>query len=199
MDVSTRKQVLRRATVERILSVDPARRASEEAALVARFPTLPGFAAARCVLLYASVFPEEIDTGPLVRQALDLGKRLVLPRVDRAAGRLRLYHVADLAADLRRGAMNIPEPKRTCPEVDPTEIDWVLAPGLAFNDACFRLGRGAGYYDRLLPTLPPDSPRWALALDAQWVDDLPVEPHDAPLDGVVSVSRTVVRTPSTSG
>jgi 5-formyltetrahydrofolate cyclo-ligase len=36
-------------------------------------------------------------------------------------------------------------------------------------------------------------PRWALIYDEQWVDDLPVEGHDAPLDGVVSYSRTAVR------
>ena len=40
------------------------------------------------------------------------------------------------------------------------------------------------------------APRWSLALDCQWVDALPVEPHDVPLDGVVSPSRTVIRGPA---
>ncbi len=139
-------------------------------------------------MLYASAFPEEIDTGPMIESVLKSGRRLVLPRVDRRAGRLRLYHVIDTASDLRRGTLGIPEPRRSCSEVEPEEIDWVLVPGLAFNRDCYRLGRGAGHYGLtcLLPTLRDDVPRWAFAFDEQWCDDLPVEPHDVPLDGVVS-------------
>ena len=48
------------------------------------FAALPGFAAARSVLLYVTAFPEEIATGPLLVQTLDHGKCLVCPRVDRA-------------------------------------------------------------------------------------------------------------------
>jgi 5-formyltetrahydrofolate cyclo-ligase len=173
--------------------MEPGRRAAEEAALMARFPGLPGFEEAGCVLLYASAFPEEITTGPLLRLALERGKRLVCPRVVRAERRLRLYEVADPDADFVRGALGIPEPRTTCPTVEPGAVDWVLAPGIAFDGRAYRLGRGAGYYDRLLPTLRPDAPRWALILDCQWVDELPVEPHDVPLDGVVSLSRTVRR------
>jgi 5-formyltetrahydrofolate cyclo-ligase len=56
-------------------------------------------------------------------------------------------------------------------------------PGLAFDNRGFRLGRGAGHYDRLLPSLRSDAVCWALCLSCQVVEALPVEPHDAPLDG----------------
>lgn len=194
MDPAPReKSALRRETVARILGLDPDLRAAEEAALHARFPALPGFEAAGCVLLYASAFPEEFATAPLLRLALERGKRLVCPRVDRASRGLRLYEIRDTRADFTRGTLGIPEPRTTCTVVAPGEVDWVLVPGLAFDPGCYRLGRGAGHYDRLLPTLRPDAPLWALALDCQWVDALPVEPHDVPLDGVVSPSRTVIR------
>ena len=107
--------------------------------------------------------------------------------------RLRLYQVGDPDTDFRRGTLGIPEPRKSCPTVAPEEVDWVLVPGLAFDGRCYRLGRGAGHYDRLLPTLRPDTPRWSLALDCQWVDALPVEPHDVPLDGVVSPTRAASR------
>lgn len=192
MEVPDAKQALRRSTVGRILALDPVRRAAEESALAAQLPTLPGFAAAAWVLLYASAFPEEVATGPFLRLALDQGKRLVCPRVDRTERRLRLYEVRDLAADFRRGSLGIPEPRLSCPPVAPERVDWVLVPGLAFDGRGYRVGRGAGYYDRLLPTLRPEVPRWALILDAQWADVVPVEPHDVPLDGVASASRTAV-------
>jgi 5-formyltetrahydrofolate cyclo-ligase len=192
MDIALRKQLLRRETIGRILAVDPARRAFEEAALLERFAALPGFEAAGCVLLYASAFAEEFPTAPLLRIALGRGKRVACPRVDRSKAILQLHEVRDLDADFRRGTLGIPEPRRRLPEIDPAEIDWALVPGLAFDARGYRLGRGAGHYDRLLPRLRPETPCWALALDEQWVDVLPVEPHDVPLDGVVSPSRAVV-------
>jgi 5-formyltetrahydrofolate cyclo-ligase len=193
-DVRPLKRRLRRETVERILALDPADRAAQQAALAERFPGLPGLSAAGTVLLYASAFPEEIDTRAWLAWALARGRRLVSPRVDRGERRLRLFEVKDLKVDLVPGTLGIPEPRADAPEVAPVEVDWVLVPGLAFDGRAYRLGRGAGHYDRLLPTLRPDAPRWALCLDCQWVDGLPVEAHDVPLDGVVSPSRAVVRT-----
>ncbi len=193
MNASDRKSELRREMVERILALEPECRASEEAALIEAFPGLAGFEAAGCVLLYVSAFPEEFATGPMLRLALEKGKRLLCPRVDRSRGVLHLSEVRDLQADLVRRTLGIPEPRLTCPRVEPEAVDWVLVPGLAFDGRGFRLGRGAGHYDRLLPTLRPGVMRWALALDCQWIDALPVEPHDVPLDGVVSPSRTFIR------
>ncbi len=189
MDIPTQKQAMRRVSVERILAIDPDDRRRQDADLTRRLATLPGFEAAGTILLYVSAFSEEIATGPALRQVLSLGKRLVCPRVDRPARRLRLYRVDDPEFDLVRGSMGIPEPSRRLAAVAPEEIDWALVPGLAFDDRGFRLGRGGGYYDRLLPTLRPDAPRWALAYDCQWVESLPTEPHDQPLDGIVSPGR----------
>lgn len=192
-DPRSQKRRLRRELVRRILDLAPADRAREESALVDRFAELLALGGAPTVLLYASAFPEEVDTRPFLERALSEGKRLLLPRVDRDARMLRLHEVKDLAADLIPGVLGIPEPNPASPEIDPAEVDWVLVPGLAFDGDANRLGRGAGLYDRLLPTLRPRVPRWAVCFDVQWVDRLPVEPHDAPLDGVISPSRTVIR------
>jgi 5-formyltetrahydrofolate cyclo-ligase len=177
--------------VGRILALDPAARRREEAALSERFPALPGLAAARTVLLYVTAFPEEIATGELLARVLEQGKRLICPRVHRSEGRLALFAVEDPRRDLIPGTRGIPEPAGEGPEVAPREVDWLLVPGLAFNMEGYRLGRGAGHYDRLLPQLRSDAPRWALIYDCQWVDDLPVEPHDVPLDGIVSPGREI--------
>jgi 5-formyltetrahydrofolate cyclo-ligase len=191
MDIPARKQRLRRELIGRVLALEPEERRVQESVLADRFATLPGFSGARTVLLYVSAFPEEIATVAMLRQSLELGKRLACPRVDRRVGRLRLHEVRDLDSDLRPGTLGIPEPRRVCPEIGPESIDWVLVPGLGFDERGYRLGRGAGHYDRLLPTLRPDAPRWALGLDCQWVEELPVEPHDVRLDGVATPSRFI--------
>ena len=171
--------------------MDPIDRRDQESALGRRLDTLPGFEAAGSVLLYVSAFPEEIDTGPWLRHALASGKRLILPSVDRRSRSLRLAAVSDLDLDLRPGHRGIPEPSPNCPPIDPGSVDWALVPGLAFDAKGQRLGRGAGHYDRLLPGLRPDAARWALILDVQWVESLPIEPHDQPLDGVADSRRIV--------
>jgi 5-formyltetrahydrofolate cyclo-ligase len=191
-EIRQRKRSLRKWMVERILALDPDQRRREEAALTARFATLPGIAEARTVLLYVTAFPEEIDTGPLLDDLLAQGRSVLCPRVDRVARRLRLFRIDDPRHDLVPGTLGIPEPRADCLEVDPSDVDWVLVPGLAFDPRGYRLGRGAGHYDRLLPTLRPDARRWALILDCQWVDELPVEPHDIPIDGIVSPGRILV-------
>jgi len=198
-DPKTQKRALRREIVARILALDPANRRRQEAELARRFAALPGLDRATTVLLYVTAFPEEIDTRPIIGRVLGSGLRLVCPRVDRARRCLMLHHVRDLARDLVPGVLGIPEPAPTCPEIAPEAVDWALIPGLGFDRRCYRIGRGAGHYDRLLPTLRADAPRWALALDEQWVDCLPIEPHDQRLDGVVSPATVALREPVIEG
>jgi 5-formyltetrahydrofolate cyclo-ligase len=191
------KRTLRRAIRQRILALDPVEKQRQESALIAACQRLPGFGPARTVLLYVSAFPEEINTAPLMEAVRSRGSVLVVPRVDRRENVLRLHPIDDPARDLAPGVLDIPEPLAVLPEIDPRAIDWALIPGLAFDPRGYRLGRGAGHYDRLIPRLRRDTPTWALALDPQWVEALPIEPHDAPLGGVLGVGRTVRRNPET--
>ena len=106
--------------------------------------------------------------------------------VDRAAHRLRLFRVTSPEDDLEPGILGIREPRPHCPEVDPAQVDWALIPGLAFDRQCYRLGRGGGHYDRLLPLMRPDALCWGMGFSCQIVAGLPVEPHDVPLSGVAT-------------
>ncbi|WP_165222884.1 5-formyltetrahydrofolate cyclo-ligase [Aquisphaera insulae] len=187
------KRALRRSVIASILAMDPAKRSGEEQSLRTLFEELPGYPSATTVLLYVKAFPEEIDTGPLLESAIAAGKRLACPRVDRDQGRLRLFVVRSLIDDLAPGTLNIPEPAGHCEELGPTDVDWVLVPGVGFDPSCYRVGRGAGHYDRLLPKLRVDAPRHALGYECQVVERLPIEAHDVPIDGVHTPTRTFAR------
>jgi 5-formyltetrahydrofolate cyclo-ligase len=164
----------------------------------------PAWRESRVVLGYAS-FRQEVDTFPLLEEVLARGKELVLPRVVRASRSLHLLRVKDLAADLRPGYQGIlePDPAR-CSSVDPGLIDLVLVPGVVFDRRGFRLGYGGGYYDRLLASLPR-AVRVGLAFSLQVVEELPVLPHDLPVDvlvtedGVLEVGRPEDRWPEDRG
>jgi 5-formyltetrahydrofolate cyclo-ligase len=190
---TSHKKALRRTIRERILAIASKERADQQAALDVRFEQLAGYSTARTVLLYAKAFPEEIETVSFLNHALSTGKRVVCPRVDRRERLLRLYEIEDPRLDLAPGTLGIPEPRDDCHLIGPEEIDWVLVPGLAFDFRGFRLGRGAGHYDRLLPCLRPDAMCWAVGFDCQLVPELPVEPHDIPIDGIATPARLITR------
>jgi 5-formyltetrahydrofolate cyclo-ligase len=185
------KKALRASTIRAIRGLDPEARRMQESELLDGVSGLPGWRDARTVLLYAKAFDEEIDTLPLIARALDDGRRVVCPRVDRDAHRLDLFVVEDPGRDLEPGVLGIPEPRRTCQAVDPGELDWVLVPGVVFDLRCNRIGRGAGHYDRLLPKLRPKVETWAIAFDCQIIDPIPVEPHDVAVRGVLTPSGRI--------
>ena len=70
--------------------------------------------------------------------------------------------------------------------VAPGQLAFLVVPGVGFDAQGHRLGYGAGYYDRYLPRLSPQTPLWGAAFDEQLLDLLPMEEHDIPLTGVVT-------------
>jgi 5-formyltetrahydrofolate cyclo-ligase len=185
------KQVLRnRVLAERDNLPEPAR-ASDSQAIRARLEALPSLAAAHTLLLTLP-FGSEWDTRPLAVRALQAGKRIVVPRVDRAARVLRLHAIADLDVDVVAGFLGLPEPREMQPIVEPGDVDFVLVPGVAFDASGRRVGYGGGFYDRLLPLIRAGVPRIAGAFEVQIVGEVPAGPGDQRVDAVVSPARTLV-------
>jgi 5-formyltetrahydrofolate cyclo-ligase len=143
------------------------------------------FQRARTVMGYWSI-GSEIDTLPFLQAALDNNKTLILPKINRLAGVLDLYQVTNLETDLQTGIWNIREPNpTTCKPATPTQIDLILVPGVAFDRQGGRLGHGKGYYDRLLAQCP-NAYKIAAAFEAQVFDRVPMDPHDIPIDQLVT-------------
>jgi 5-formyltetrahydrofolate cyclo-ligase len=142
-------------------------------------------------LLLTLPFGSEWDAVPIFAIALGLNKVVALPRVNLATRMLELCAVASLERDVAPGYHGIREPLPHCKHIDPAAIDWVLVPGVAFDGNGKRLGYGGGFYDRLLPLLPPPALRVAGAFELQIVDDIPYAPHDLAVDAIVTEARTL--------
>jgi 5-formyltetrahydrofolate cyclo-ligase len=84
------------------------------------------------------------------------------------------------------------EPPPDLPAVPLSEIELVLVPGVAFDGSGRRLGRGRGHYDATLAALSPAAVRIGLAFELQIVAAVPCEPHDMPLDAIVTERRVLV-------
>jgi 5,10-methenyltetrahydrofolate synthetase len=99
------------------------------------------------------------------------------------------YHACQVLAperDLLPGRFGILEPGSHCRTVPLNQLDLVLVPGVAFDKQGRRLGRGYGYYDRLLASI--GGIKCAIAFDEQLAIQIPVESHDILLDCIVTPS-----------
>ena len=185
------KVALRRQILARRDELTAEFRTAASNAIAARVTQLPEFAAANAVLLTLA-YRSEWSTLPLVRAALLAGKTVAVPRVDAAARMLELHALTDPDREIIVGFQGIPEPLPDSPKVPRDAIDFVLVPGVAFDENGGRLGYGGGYYDRLLPLLDPRAARMAGAFEMQIVDRVPAAPHDVAVDAVVTETRTFV-------
>jgi 5-formyltetrahydrofolate cyclo-ligase len=131
-----------------------------------------------------SALPSEVDPVDFAALA-GRGVRLVWPRV---APR-RALEFLDGRPEVP-GPFGIRQPARGR-VVDPAEIDLIVVPGLAFDRRGGRLGVGAGYYDRFLPLLRPDTLVVGVGFDWQLVPFVPREAHDAPVHCVLTPSHHV--------
>ena len=132
---------------------------------------------ASLVLLYNSL-PDEVDTHLLIQSALEAGKQVLLPVVVGDELELRLY-----SSQMRQGAFGILEPEGDAFQ-DFTDIDLAIVPGMAFDASGHRLGRGRGYYDRLLQHLPHVT-TLGICFPFQFVDAVPATLHDISVSEVI--------------
>lgn len=157
-------------------------RARASAAICDHLATLPGLAPARAVAGYAS-FGAEVDVDAWLRACLQRELGVFLPRVE--GPDLVLTRIDDLDADVAPGWRGVREP-RSRRAARPDRIDALVVPGVAFTREGQRLGYGGGHYDRLLAAVRADALVIGVGFAAQLVDDLPLEPHDRPVDVVVT-------------
>jgi 5-formyltetrahydrofolate cyclo-ligase len=158
------KKAMRAEMRARVAAIKPFARAQRARRLAATVLRSPALAGARLVLAYRAL-PDEIDVDEVVRALAARGVRIAFPRVE-DDGSLMLLEVAAAdplaASHWRADRFGIAAPNvdsAAVRRVMPREIDAVLVPGRAFDARGARLGRGKGYYDRLLGRLRPDSRR----------------------------------------
>lgn len=144
---------------------------------------------ARAILLYAPL-PDELDVWPALRALAGAGKRVVLPKCRPEKRELLCIEIEDPERDLVRGTFNILEP-RSDNGISPEELDVVVAPGRAFDREGNRVGRGAGYYDRLF--LRPGFRAFicGAAFDCQVFPKVPAGDLDVPVHAIATESGLI--------
>ena len=145
----------------------------------ARLEQTAAFIMAERILMYHSL-PDELSTHRFLDKWKSR-KRFFLPRVNGVNLDILPYD----ESRLELGAFQIEEPTGTN-TVSPGEIELVVVPAVAYDRAGNRLGRGKGFYDRLLASTK--ATKIGVAYEFQMVDSIPAEPHDVKMDIVISQS-----------
>ena len=136
------------------------------------------FKVAKVVLLYHSL-PDELPTHLVIDQ-WSKAKTILLPRVDGENLRLFEYN----ASAMVQGSFNIAEPSASCKEYTIADVDLAIVPAMAFDNKGHRLGRGKGFYDRLLANSPVT--KIGVAFSTQILKTVPADAFDVGMDIVIT-------------
>jgi 5-formyltetrahydrofolate cyclo-ligase len=189
MEATAQKVELRKRMRTILAAVEPVDVRVKSAAIWERLSALPEFASAEWLLVYVSA-GNEVDTHGLIEQLLAMGKRVCVPKFDETEKQYIVSELKDFHAELAKGQFGIMEPKPgTARPVEVARLQALLVPGLAFDENGNRLGRGMGFFDRLLRDA--HGLRIALAYDFQILSEVPTADHDVRLNFIVTETRSI--------
>ncbi len=164
------------------LSMEQAAAGSEQA--VRHILACDAYRKARCIMGYLS-FGRELSVDPVLEQALADGKLVAVPQII-SATEMRAVLLRDMHSfePDRYGIRSVREPVK---EAEPSALDLILVPGVAFGRDGSRMGMGAGYYDRFLPRAV-NAVLLGVAYDALLQESLPCDAHDVRMHFLASES-----------
>lgn len=181
MTVQEEKRQLRRRMKELEAQLSEKYKAASARAIAAHLEGMPEFQAAGTVFCFVGT-AREIDTRPILENALAAGKTLCVPLcVDK--GIMELRQITDLT-QLTEGSYGIMEPPADAPIIATDDVDFAILPCTTCSHGGARLGKGGGYYDRFLSHYRGGTVM--LCREKLIRDEIPVEPHDYPVPWVLT-------------
>jgi len=176
--------------------ISESQRLHHSQALCTQITTSDLYQSATTILCYASL-PTELSLDPLITQALADHKTVCIPSVDWEIKTMQPVQIESLDNNLQIGRYGLRSPSPDCKPIPDAQITLALIPGLGFDPAGHRLGRGAGFYDRWIEhrrQLDTPVSLVGVCFDEQLVERIPTDPHDQPMDRVVTPTAEYVRT-----
>ena len=140
------KSELRKQVLQEMKVIPQKQKNTMDRALTDRLLHHPFYQEAKVIATYLS-FPHEFQTQELIEQALKDGKKVLIPKTYPQG---RMEFVVYDPQQLVKTSFGLLEPQGNLEVVEPSQIDLIHVPGLAFTREGYRIGYGGGYYDRYL-------------------------------------------------
>ena len=183
------KVELRKEMRARLAALSPTDVHEKSAEIEKQCFLLPDFVASNWVFAYISL-GHEVATRGMIKRLLAMGKHVCVSKFDEPTQQYVASELRDFDKELKKGKFGILEPDpEAMRRVQPEKLDALLVPGLTFDDAGNRLGRGRGFFDRILRETRGG--KLALAYDFQLVGKIPVEKHDVRMDYIITETKVV--------
>ena len=178
------KAELRKKILQEMKTLSQEQKQAMDRALTERFVQLPFYQEAKVIATYLS-FPHEFQTQGLIKQALKEGKKVLIPKTYPKG---RMEFVVYDPQQLAKTSFGLLEPQGDLEVVEPSQIDLIHVPGLAFTTEGYRIGYGGGYYDRYLEHFTGHT--LSTVYPCQIRDFIP-EDHDIPVQEVLIDERNL--------
>lgn len=140
------KAELRKKIFQEMKTLSQEQKQAMDQVLTECFLQHPFYQEAKTIATYLS-FPHEFQTQELIEQALKDGKKVLIPKTYPKG---RMEFVVYNPQQLAKTSFGLLEPQGDLEVVEPSQIDLIHVPGLAFTTEGYRIGYGGGYYDRYL-------------------------------------------------
>ena len=140
------KSDIRKQILSQLKALPQAQKEKMDHALTKRFLHHPFYQEAKTIATYLS-FPHEFQTDSLIKQTQKDGKEIVIPKTYPKG---KMDFVLYEPEKLERNSFGLLEPQGDFTILEPSQIDLIHVPGLAFTNEGYRIGYGGGYYDRYL-------------------------------------------------
>jgi len=178
------KQVLREKMFLELKNLEKEEKERRNAVIREKFFSNINFKDANFIMSYVSK-PYEVDTWRIIKQSLEMGKKIAVPCVLKGE-RLMVPALILDHKELSLGPYGVYQPHPdNIRQVDLNQLDLVLVPGIAFDKEGNRLGHGRGYFDRFLKKLPRHVHIMGLAYEFQILPKLPISQKDFPMSSLI--------------
>ncbi len=141
---------------------------------------------AHTIMCFVS-FEDEVETHQFIKDALADGKKVYVPHIIQVEKIMVPAEILDFDKDLEPGYYGILSPREDELRLkDKSEIDLVVTPGVLFDENGYRIGYGAGFYDRFFSQIEPAVPKIGIAFSLQQTDEVPTDEFDIPIDQLIT-------------
>jgi 5-formyltetrahydrofolate cyclo-ligase len=193
-EIQELKQAIRREVRQSLRQLTPPEKTDAARQAAVLLLAQPVWNQSRSVLFYAPL-SDELDLSPIWPAALASGKILAFPAFDSRSGAYQARVVENLQSGMVNGSFGVREPASDAPLIPLNQLDLLLVPGVAFDPSGFRLGRGKGFYDRLLASAA--GIKCGVAFEQQLISVVPSEIHDVRVDTILTPTRWLKIEPQT--
>jgi len=185
------KTALRKTIIQKREELGNLKKNEKSIAIAQRLFALDEFKKSKSVFCFLST-SFEVQTERIVRESLRLGKQVLVPLLDPGGENLQASRIPSMDIDFVVGEYGVRQPAPKFRDIVPfSNIDFVVVPGLAFDNLGNRIGYGGGFYDKFFKKITSDVDRVAVSYDFQLFNLVPRSDLDEPVHFLITETKAL--------